>query len=448
VQQRRPHRYLSVHKRFVERYSLSSNEQVRARRIRKATIRVATMIKFGGTYDAPTRRRLVVTLILLSQAYNSMFFVYPARIERLISLGLGFSSFDESQVGYYYKLRKDDLIKLFSLLEFEQSCVLNDRSRMKGEEVFLRGYFELRNGIDQYAIADLVFGGHQGKQSHAFIYFVNHMYERWSHLVTNNLWWWFSRGWMRKSRDAITAKMTELTGVAYESDRDQPICSFIDCNALETCRVMHCAVAPGQDAQRWEPAISEAFYNGWKSNNGLKFQTVDNAFGMTEDSFGPESLRNNDNHLLGESDIVLRMISMFYHAFMQANPESRARLIDFANEEYNEFKMAMMGDSAYRYNSGVLVSYHSGQRDQRKRDENYSRKVCRESIEWNYGSTAAKFQYLTNLKKLKVMGGHKCLRVYTVALVLKNCSSCLYGNQTSNYFNVVCPTLEEYLHQL
>ena len=56
VQQRRPHRYLSVHKRFVERYSLSSNEQVRARRIRKATIRVATMIKFGGTYDAPTRQ--------------------------------------------------------------------------------------------------------------------------------------------------------------------------------------------------------------------------------------------------------------------------------------------------------------------------------------------------------------------------------------------------------
>ena len=38
VQQRRPHRYLSVHKRYLEGYCLSSNEQVRARRIRKAAM--------------------------------------------------------------------------------------------------------------------------------------------------------------------------------------------------------------------------------------------------------------------------------------------------------------------------------------------------------------------------------------------------------------------------
>ena len=128
LQRRKPHRYVSVHKRFIKGYCLSSNEQVRARHIRKVAMRVATMIKFGGTYDAPTRRRLVVALILLSQVHKSIHTVRPARIERLISLGLGFSSFNESQIGYYYKLRKDDLIKLFSLLGFEQSCVLNDRS--------------------------------------------------------------------------------------------------------------------------------------------------------------------------------------------------------------------------------------------------------------------------------------------------------------------------------
>jgi hypothetical protein len=46
-----------------------------------------------------------------------------------------------------------------------------------------------------------------------------------------------------------------------------------------------------------------AHYNGRKSLNGLKHQTVDNAYGFTVDMFGPTSLRRNDLTLLRLSNI-------------------------------------------------------------------------------------------------------------------------------------------------
>ena len=59
----------------------------------------------------------------------------------------------------------------------------------------------------------------------------------------------------------------------------------------------------GAKAMRWYVKIHEAFYNGWKSLNGLKHQTVNNAGGFTKDMFGPKSLRRKELILLRESHI-------------------------------------------------------------------------------------------------------------------------------------------------
>jgi len=60
----------------------------------------------------------------------------------------------------------------------------------------------------------------------------------------------------------------------------------------------------------WDPIIQKSFYNGWKSIHGLKHQTVDCAFGMTIDLYGPYSLRRNDNKLLTDSRINQRFMNM------------------------------------------------------------------------------------------------------------------------------------------
>ena len=95
---------------------MSSNEQVYLRKLRKRIIEVSSIMR-NGDHDAPTRRRLVVVYIVFTQMYNNVVRVrHPAGDQRLLSKSRGFDSFDESQVGYYYKHRKADLIREFNLL--------------------------------------------------------------------------------------------------------------------------------------------------------------------------------------------------------------------------------------------------------------------------------------------------------------------------------------------
>ena len=95
----------------------------------------------------------------------------------------------------------------------------------------------------------------------------------------------------------------------------------------------------GANSARWEDTIQRAFYNGWKSIHGLKHQTVDNAYGITVDLYGPTSLRRNDLCLLRESEINDRM--------------SQAQL-----NERNQF--IIFGDSVYKEQSHIS-SYYKGQ---------------------------------------------------------------------------------------
>jgi len=170
--------------------------------------------------------------------------------------------------------------------------------------------------------------------------------------------------------------------------------------------------------------------------NGLKHLTLESAHGLIIDLYGPLSLRRNDMRLLGNSRILARFSAL------QANrPAYRGRL-------------GIKGDSAYPWLLD-LSSYHKVSREgpaltERQKNENRVLKVIRESIEWNYGSTAAMFKYLVNLEKLKIMKGTKTRKVYIVASILRNCHTILYGCQTSNFYNLSkesFPTLQQYLRQ-
>jgi len=81
---------------------------------------------------------------------------------------------------------------------------------------------------------------------------------------------------------------------------------FIDCSCLETSWLVGGPTESGANAARWDPLIQQTYYNGWKSVHGLK-QTVDSAFRLAIDIFGPNSLRKNDVTLLRESKINERV---------------------------------------------------------------------------------------------------------------------------------------------
>ena len=93
----------------------------------------------------------------------------------------------------------------------------------------------------------------------------------------------------------------------------------------------------GANAARWDEDIQRAFYNGWKSIHGLKHQTVDNAYGMCEDIYGPVTLRENDLTLLRLSRVNMRF----------------AEVLEGEDEQY-----CIFGDSAYMRLSN-LESYYT-----------------------------------------------------------------------------------------
>ena len=75
---------------------------------------------------------------------------------------------------------------------------------------------------------------------------------------------------------------------------------------------------------------------------------------------------------------------------------------------------------------------------------NASLSSVRGAVEWGYAIIVNNFAYLDlsrNFKKILQPIAH----YYTVAAILSNCRTCVYGNQISNNFDVKPPTLETYL---
>ena len=142
----------------------------------------------------------------------------------------------------------------------------------------IRGLYELVSGEDQFNIACNDFGREQSQQSRAWKYSVNHIYDNVLWIVTNNLNWWYEGGYLRQSMEAIKAKIG--------GNGQFNTAGFIDCYCLQTDVLGGGSAEGGENAERWDPNIQKAFYNGWKSIHGLKHQTMDVAYGMTVDMYG------------------------------------------------------------------------------------------------------------------------------------------------------------------
>ena len=65
------------------------------------------------------------------------------------------------------------------------------------------------------------------------------------------------------------------------------------------------------------------------------------------------------------------------------------------------------------------------------------------SVEWLFGDIINYFKFMDFKKNLKI--GMSCVgKMYVVSALLRNALTCLYGNQTSQYFELDPPTLQDY----
>ena len=64
-------------------------------------------------------------------------------------------------------------------------------------------------------------------------------------------------------------------------------------------------------------------------------------------------------------------------------------------------------------------------------------------MEWLFEDIIDFFRFLDYRKNLKI-GLSSVGKIYIVFDLLRNAITCLYGNQTSEFFDLETPTLEEY----
>jgi len=76
-------------------------------------------------------------------------------------------------------------------------------------------------------------------------------------------------------------------------------------------------------------------------------------------------------------------------------------------------------------------------------DFNKSMSAVRESVEWLFNDIATYFKFIDFKKNLKI-GLSSVGQMYVVCALLRNALTCLYGNQTSTFFELDPPSLQEY----
>ncbi len=105
--------------------------------------------------------------------------------------------------------------------------------------------------------------------------------------------------------------------------------------------------------------------------------------------------------------------------------------------------MCLYGDPAYPLRLQLQAPFRQRQLTPEMVAYNKSMSSVRVSVEWIFGDIVNYFKFMDFKKNLKV-GLSQVGKMYIVAAVLRNALTCLYGNETSQFFEVDPPTLQEY----
>lgn len=324
-------------------------------------------------------------------------------------------SFHEEEAYHLFRFQKTDLKRLMVALRIPL-IVRAGGSKFTGEEVFLFSLMRLCTTCTLDIMAKKYFGREYSAWSKAFKWFLVHLYTTFVDLMCDNLTYWEPH--FAACAAAISRKLAKF-GLIYQGLFG--VCGFIDDHCFATCRPF----GPKDTPERWHAAalLQEAFYNGWKSLHGLKWQTFDLPNGMTADMFGPRSLKRNDLQLLSSSKLNSRMADCLRNSLLL---------------------YLIYGDSIFPQLAHIRSSHKGDALTPQLVQENRMMKKVRVCIEWHYGHLANLFPFIDYKRNVKILQ-QPCELIYFAASLLRNCHCTLYGNQTSKYFECQPPTLESFM---
>lgn len=139
--------------------------------------------------------------------------------------------------------------------------------------------------------------------------------------------------------------------------------------------------------------------------------------------YGPVEGRRHDAFILGASGLSDKL-----RQFNQLNGQP----------------YVIYGDPAYGVSRNILSPYRGAHLTQQEQEFNKLMSQVRTCVEWTFGKLCQYFAFVDFKKNNKVLL-QPVGKYYLVAALLTNCHTCLYGSQTSNFFDLQPPVLEVYL---
>lgn len=243
-----------------------------------------------------------------------------------------------------------------------------------------------------------VFGRRKEEISMIFNHVLSFVFDHFNHLLTSFNQPWMSPENLRRFADAIHQKGAPLVNCW----------GFIDGTLRPICR-------PGM----WQKEV----YSGHKRVHALKYQSIMVPNGLVANMFGPFEGRRHDAAMLAESDIMPHLQNL--------------------RDNHGE-KLCIYGDPAYPLSPELLSPFRGAQITAAEKTFNKEMSKVRESVEWGFGNIISLFAFL-DYKKNQKLFWQPVAKHYLVGTLLTNCHTCVYRNETSTYFDVDPPALEEYL---
>ncbi|GFO31027.1 hypothetical protein PoB_005753200 [Plakobranchus ocellatus] len=165
--------------------------------------------------------------------------------------------------------------------------------------------------------------------------------------------------------------------------------------------------------------------SGHKRIQCLKFQGIMAPNGLFAHMFGPMEGRRHDAPMFHESGIITTLEETMNR------PDGTP--------------LCLYGNPAYPLRPHLMKPFMGARPTREQEKFNKVMSSVRISVEWSFGKISNFFAFVdfkTNLKLyLQPVG-----KIFLVATILANCHTCLYSSQTSEYFNLPPPSLEEYLY--
>ena len=209
------------------------------------------------------------------------------------------------------------------------------------------------------------------------------------------------------------AKLLDYCAAVHASGTPLPQCwGFVDGTVRKLCRPIR---------------LQQEVCNGHKRIHAIKFQSVVSPNGLIVHLFGPLPGRRHDAYLLNQSGILdhFEATASFYAADGTA--------------------LYLYGDAAYPLRPHLQKPFLGANLTPQQTEFNRSMSSARMAVEWEFGKVVELWAFVDfekNLKLLKSPVGN----IYFVAVLLTNCHTCIYGNQTSRHFGLTPPTVAEYLY--